>query len=228
MLKEYDGEMRSDIELFIEPFEYQSESQLKFTWEPTSFTEKKMEIQLEFENIWEISSDGEDNRLSLKIWNRSLFVRKSDQATVTTVDGEDLEFFVKIPRQISKDQKYGLELLADTLGVALKGGLVASAAVSFATGYSMNYILGQIRSLGLITHFMMIQLSYPVSSVLFYSIMIEFVTFDLIPTDNFYNKLFGFENEALSQQADEIGYSSRYVIFNAGSIPIFMLLALVL
>ena len=44
VLKEYDGELRSDIELFIEPFEYQSESKLKFTWEPTSFTEKKMEI----------------------------------------------------------------------------------------------------------------------------------------------------------------------------------------
>ena len=75
---------------------------------------------------------------------------------------------------------------------------------------------------------MMMQLNYPVSSVLFYSIMIEFVTFDIIPTDNFYEKLFGFENYPLSQQTDEIGYSSRYLIFNAGSIPIFMLLALVL
>ena len=47
-----------------------------------------------------------------------------------------------------------------------------------------------MRSLALITHFMMMQLMVPQNAASFYAGLFEFVTFDIIPTDDIYDKLF--------------------------------------
>ena len=73
---------------------------------------------------------------------------------------------------------------------------------------------------------MMMQLKFPASAMIFYAALFEFVTFDLIPTDELYQKIFDFENkEPYSDEADNIGYSSRYLIFNSGSLTLFIFLA---
>ena len=104
-----------------------------------------------------------------------------------------------------------------------KGGLAIAAILSYFRFYGMNTILSQVRSLSLITHFMMMQLRYPAGVSVFYSSIFEYVVFDFIPTDNLYESIFDFENkEPYSEQAEDIGYPSRYLIFNSGSITIFI------
>ena len=67
------------------------------------------------------------------------------------------------------------------------------------------------------------QLKYPAGVSVFYAAIFEYVVFDFIPTDNFYERIFDFENkEPYSEEADNIGYPSRYLIFNSGSITIFI------
>ena len=102
------------------------------------------------------------------------------------------------------------------------GGLIIAAVVQYFTFYSMNTLLAQVRSLSLITHLMMMQLTYPAVVTIFYSVIFEFVVFDFIPTDQLYDDIFDFENEPYSEQADSIGYPSRYTIYNAGSITIYI------
>ena len=63
----------------------------------------------------------------------------------------------------------------------------------------MNSILGQVRNLALITHLMMMQLEYSDLQEGFYSQILAFVTFDVIPTDELYETVFiGIENEPYS------------------------------
>ena len=77
--------------------------------------------------------------------------------------------------------------------------------------------------MSIITHLMMMQLKFPACAMLFYGSVFEYVTFDLIPTDDFYDKVFDFENkEPYSDEAASIGYPSRYLIFNSGSLTIFI------
>ena len=73
----------------------------------------------------------------------------------------------------------------------------------------------------------MLALNYPASSITFFAIIFEYVTFDVIPTDNLYKQLFGFSlDDPYSAQADNVGYPTRIFIGNLGSIPIFMLINL--
>lgn len=76
----------------------------------------------------------------------------------------------------------------------------------------------------MITHFMIMQLNYPVVSSLFFGIIFEFVNFDIIPTDPIYGYFFAFDSEPYSEQAKETGYESSLFIENSGSFLIFVFL----
>ena len=92
----------------------------------------------------------------------------------------------------------------------------------------MNKLLSQVRNLGFVTHLMMMQLNYPATIALFFSKVFEFVTFDIIPTELFLPYIFDLPEGAYSDEADSIGYYSRYIVLNAGSITIFLLSNLIL
>ena len=118
-----------------------------------------------------------------------------------------------------------LDSVASVIRIVGKSGLFLAALFSFLFSYSMNSLLAQVRSLSLITHLMMMQLEYPAPVAIFYAGIFEFVTFDLVPTEGLYDAVFSFrETEPFSEEADNIGYSTRYAIENSGSITLFIFL----
>ena len=94
----------------------------------------------------------------------------------------------------------------------------------FFMSFSMQKLLGQVRSLQLIVHFMMMQIILSELCMIFFRAIIQYVIFDIIPTDYFYPLIFFFQNDsAYSEQAETLGYVSRYLIINTGSITIFII-----
>ena len=71
---------------------------------------------------------------------------------------------------------------------------------------------------------MMMQLRYPETTVEFYSKVFDFVTFDSLPSEKIYPHFLNFVNVPYSDAAQKIGYESRYIIWNSGSITIFIVL----
>ena len=72
---------------------------------------------------------------------------------------------------------------------------------------------------------MMINLSYPESSKIFFEKVFQFVTFDIIPwTEEIYAYVFGWTNIPFSDVVETAGYPSQFIIENSGSIPLFILL----
>ena len=65
------------------------------------------------------------------------------------------------------------------------------------------------------------QLNYAATVAIFFSSVFEFVTFDIVPTDEIYGEIFDFESDPYSEEADRIGYGSRLVIENTGSLLIY-------
>ena len=70
---------------------------------------------------------------------------------------------------------------------------------------------------------MMMQLVFPASVGYFFSNLFEFVTYDMLPTDEIYGPIFGFDSEPYSDEADLIGYGSRYTTENTGSLLIYLI-----
>ena len=69
---------------------------------------------------------------------------------------------------------------------------------------------------------MMMNLEYSDLQSGFYESVLEFVTFDLIPTEELYDLIFGVENEPFSESAENIGYESRYIVQNSGSVSLYI------
>ena len=72
------------------------------------------------------------------------------------------------------------------------------------------------------------KLDFPTILFVFFKGILEFVNFDILPTEQIYEALFIFDSEAYSDEADLIGYESRIFLQNAGSIPIYIVLEIVL
>ena len=101
--------------------------------------------------------------------------------------------------------------------LAGNGVLLIAGIFQFFAGYGLNNVLSQVRSMAIISHLMIMQLRYPAAAIIFYAVILEYVTFDVIPTDESYIDLFGFENKPFSDEADSVGYGSCFIIFNSGS-----------
>lgn len=114
--------------------------------------------------------------------------------------------------------------LGQIIGTTGKGQLVTVFILSQFGSFGLNSVLGMVRSLTMIVHLMMMQLLYPPVAVVFYSGLFEYVNYDIIPTQDIYAEVFGWPNVAYSEETERIGYESRYIIENSGSIPIYMLL----
>lgn len=75
----------------------------------------------------------------------------------------------------------------------------------------------------MLVHLMAINLNTPETMEIFFSMLFELVSFDMIPTDFIYEAWFAFENLPISEKFDAVGYSSQYIIWNLGSIFLFLL-----
>ena len=80
-----------------------------------------------------------------------------------------------------------------------KASIVIMFILSQFFSFGMSSLLGQVRSLGLITHFMIMQLNYAAAVSLFFGALLEFVTFDVVPTDDIYGAVFDFDSEPFSE-----------------------------
>ena len=64
--------------------------------------------------------------------------------------------------------------------------------------HAVNKMLGGVKCLTVITHFMMMALNYPPVVSEYFSNLFEFSNFDIIPTEYIYKYLFGWKNIAYS------------------------------
>jgi hypothetical protein len=96
-----------------------------------------------------------------------------------------------------------------------------------ATFYIVSAIINCIKPLKLITHMILIPLSYPANLQDFFSKIFPLITFDLIPTDKLYELIFkpySFYDSALDENFDVVGYNDKLVINNMGSLFILIIL----
>ena len=86
-----------------------------------------------------------------------------------------------------------MEAAGESVQGSSKATLYAAFFFNLFLGLSMNQLLSTIRCLSYITHLNIMELKLSPISVMFYQKFYEFVTFDVIPTDEIYEEIFGFD-----------------------------------
>lgn len=91
----------------------------------------------------------------------------------------------------------------------------------------MQKLLELVGPLAIVTHFVLLDLEYPVNIQEFFGLIFPMITFDVFPTDDLYQAQFqvnDMEDDALTEQFDLVGYGTMICFSNLGSLLIFMFL----
>ena len=77
---------------------------------------------------------------------------------------------------------------------------------------------------------MLVDVAIPARTSLFFSSLMESVTFQIFDLNDLYDIFvkFDFEDEPLSDQFDTFGYESLYVLKNLGTVTLFCLVAVLI
>ena len=87
--------------------------------------------------------------------------------------------------------------------------MIAVVSSNPAGQYILNSMLGLIASVGLIAHYVLIDLNYPANLRDFFSQIFPLISFDLVPTDELYSFVFEtdlYEDGPISEQFYLLGY----------------------
>ena len=194
-----------------------------FEWKPVRMTTRSLEIQLTFTDPDQISVQIDPNFIEAIIWDPTLFISVESGFSMAP----EAKAEKKLPSQVDKIFGEIIESIGVAINAGGKGTLLFVAILNILLQFSMNTLLSYVRSLSFITHFFLMQVMYPAIAVVFFSQILEFVTFDIIPTDDVYSYIFDFgDDSAYSDEADQVGYGSRFILVNIGSIGIFFTLTI--
>ena len=215
-----EGRKRSNLELTVAPVDGQPSESVGFSWSVVSYTVAVLTLQLVFNLPYEISQLDEKNKLSIAVWDSSLFIRKRDDVPIAPLT----KLKKDLPMIVNEGIMGTIKAIGAATSSAGKGGLMIIMMGTFLLNFGMNSILAMVQNLSIITHAMMMQLMYPEATLEFYASVFNFVTFDMIPTHLIYPLVLTLANVPYSDAADKIGYESRYVIWNSGSITLYIIL----
>lgn len=150
-------------------------------------------MQISFENPLYISALGEGelkDSLEATFWNSNLFVSFLGLLPIKN----DTVVEMEIPMQL-EDSWLATEDSNFAQGLSIM-------MIIFYGAFSaiMNYILGFVRSLSVITHMMILDVDTSANTRAFFSNVFMIVAFDMIPIDGYIDMVFGFNNVPFSEK----------------------------
>ena len=149
-----------------------------------------------------------------------IFKRANDSQPMSLV----MKVQKSLPQQLDPDRALILMGSAEAVSSAGTGVVILVICLQQCCRFGMNSVLGNVRNLQFVTHLMMMQLIYSAGVSYFYSLLFEFVTYDIVPSDEIYEAMFEIDSNPYSDQADLIGYGYRYSVVNTGSLLFYIIL----
>jgi hypothetical protein len=135
---------------------------------------------------------------------------------------------VRIPLQSDPTDKtvIATKTIADTAGKAGEVVLWTQFVLRIFLNGIMDELLGMLGFLQLIIYFPLMDVKFPPTALLLYSQITDIVTFDLLPTDDYYPIIFSFpENKALNPRFADFDFK-QFFIMNMGSLFIVIIITL--
>jgi len=139
-----------------------------------------------------------------------------------------------IPKQLVPSLAATLTVAAGkVVGDVANYGASVTFIFNWLLSFSLSLLWGMINSLQIVIHFPLTSVVYPANAKQFYSYFITIATFDMLPAETINAIIFQFsEEEAVSDNFEELGYERRNFIWNLGTLyylfPMFVLVLVVL
>ena len=88
-------------------------------------------------------------------------------------------------------------------------------------GLALGSIINSVANITIAVHMMIVHISKPGIVIAVFEVILELVTFDILPMDTVYDKLYGEGKEVENADLLEAGYETDSSIRNMGSVFVF-------
>ena len=206
---------------------------LNLSWTVVSFSNNTLVIQINFEDLQQISSDLEGyDLLNIVINSTDLF----SSETGLMLDSMFLNFTKKIPRQLRNgDESSSLEIAAEVGKQTAFSVLAVQLFTNIFISGSLSFLLGSLGAFQLITHLPIMNILVPSNAMEYFKHVVPIVTFDILSAFDQYNDFLSnmssreldFEEEEklnISDQIQELGYDTHNVYVGIGSLCVVITL----
>jgi hypothetical protein len=136
---------------------------------------------------------------------------------------------VRIPLQTDSEDTsvIATQVLADSAGKAGETILWIQFAARILFKGAMDTLLEMLGFLQLIIYFPLVDVKFPPTALLLYNQITQLVTFDLVPTDDYYPQIFDFpDNGTLNDDFADFDFKQHYIM-NMGSLFLMITVTLI-
>ena len=105
----------------------------------------------------------------------------------------------------------------------MNSAFLVNTVTSLLVSGSVGQLISSMSQLQIIVHILLVNVAYPATATAIFSKMMNLLTFQLYDFTELYNKWFGWDpnsegNQPLNDQFDIMGYQSRYIVQNFGTL----------
>ena len=155
---------------------------LKFTWHVTEFTDKTMNIQIDFREPPYISAGLKRDKIIATVKNYSYFF---SEETLLNIPVETFKE-VQVPKSMPNTEfTIAFADFNEGMGNFSSAALVGNFISNLLLSGTMSLIWGLLHSMQIIAHFPLLNIMMPTNAHMLFKILIKIATLDLLPTEEF-------------------------------------------
>lgn len=111
--------------------------------------------------------------------------------------------------------------MGDMMGDAGKAAVMANLAFNFVLGGALSELFAAISKLQIMVHLLVINVKIPANAQIYFSVLLQLVTFNFIDTEDTMRNMFGlFDEDDLNPNFYYLGYHSVFFLINLGNLLI--------
>ena len=221
---------------------YTDESMLGYSWSAQHMTKRSLDLKITFENPIYVSMEEEHEVLRVTFNGGSLFVSEEGMLLELPQEREAilrtrvlqqsetgnmyLQLEARIPKQVPTEGGHATAIQAlDTAASSSKFVLLANFLMNLVLSASLNQLWVMINTQQLIVLLPLMNVQLPSNAAIFFKSIFQIAAFDFYDFNDIIHEVLDLEpTEPFNENFEDIGFESKYMINNMGTMIFFYII----
>ncbi|TNV85876.1 hypothetical protein FGO68_gene7100 [Halteria grandinella] len=216
------SDIKNLIEVHVSP--NHNSTDRDYTWTCESIQNSSFVIRVTFKEVLDLT---DRDRLRLGFKNASGFYLNSNNSAYLRVRlAKNFKIDKYVPPQKQLEDNSKINRIGNQAGIGLKSLLYANFGMNLIMAASMQLLWGLINSLQLVVRTPLMGMKFPSHTKAFFSSFVMLTNFDILPSSDLNELVFGFESDEYEDNYTDLGYDSLNTVDNIGSFLYYLILIL--
>ncbi|TNV85800.1 hypothetical protein FGO68_gene17649 [Halteria grandinella] len=203
----------------------QNSTDRDYTWYCESILESSLVVRVIFKDVLDLT-DLDRLRINFNKNASGLYLNSINSAQLRVRMSKNFKIETQLPPQIQFEDNSNIYKISNSAGIGLKSVLYANFGMNLIMAASLQLLWGLINSLQLVVRTPLMGMKFPSHTKAFFSSFIMLTNFDILPSTNLNELVFGYDSAEYEENFSDLGYDSLNTVDNIGSFLYYLILIL--